>query len=99
MNLSGIWNNLPDLSRSQQTDNTTASSSSTASNSGSQVAIPNGGKTDQADFSLSAMVAAQSSGSDVRMEKVDSVRAAINSGSYQVSSQDVADKMIQSMLE
>ena len=36
--------------------------------------------------------------SDVRMDKVASLQAAIASGSYQVSSSDVADSLIESML-
>lgn len=98
MNLTGIWNHLPDLSRSSQPDGVSSSGSGSAPNSGSRGAIPNGGKTDQADLSPSGLIAAQSAGSDVRMEKVDSVRAALNSGAYQVSAQSVAEKMIASLL-
>ena len=39
-----------------------------------------------------------SGGDDVRNEKVAQLRAAIQSGTYNVSSSDVADKMIDSML-
>lgn len=107
MNLSGIWNNLPDLLRSQQTGNSAAAPSnvppSGASAASSLSAVPNGGKTDQADLSSSGMAAAQSvvqsGASDVRMEKVDSVRAAINAGTYQVSAHDVAGKIIQNLLD
>jgi negative regulator of flagellin synthesis FlgM len=106
VNLSGIWNNLPDLLRSQQTGSPAPAASSVTSNgaasANSQAIVPNGGKTDQADLSSSGLAAAQSaqqSGtSDVRMEKVDSVRAAINGGTYQVSAQDVAGKIIQNLL-
>lgn len=105
MNLSGIWNNLPDLPRSQQTGNSAPAASnvppSGASGASSLPAAPNGGKTDQADLSNSGMAAAQSvqsGASDVRMEKVDSVRAAINAGTYQISAQDVAGKIIQNLL-
>ena len=40
----------------------------------------------------------KSASSDVRMEKVQSVRSAIDAGTYQVSAGDVADKMMQSLL-
>lgn len=97
MNLSGILNGLPDLMRSQQTGNT-ASATSNATASPSQAAIPNGGKTDQADLSSSGLAAAQSAFSDVRMEKVQSVSASIAAGTYQVSAEKVAEKMMQSLL-
>lgn len=97
MNLSGILNGLPELLRSQQTGNT-APASSSANNSASQVTAPNGGKTDQADLSSTGLAAAQSASSDVRMEKVQSVRSAIDAGTYQVSAGDVADKMMQTLL-
>jgi flagellar biosynthesis anti-sigma factor FlgM len=38
-------------------------------------------------------------GSDTRAEKVAALQQAIASGSYSVSSADVASKMIQSLLE
>ena len=97
MNLSGILNGLPDLLRSQQTGNT-APAASSANNSPSQVTVPNGGKMDQADLSSTGLAAAQSTSSDVRMEKVQSVRSAMDAGTYQVSAGEVADKMMQSLL-
>ena len=97
MNLSGILNGLPDLPRSQQTGNTVPATSA-ANSSPSQVTVPNGGKTDQADLSSTGLAAAQSASSDVRMEKVETVRSAIDAGTYQVSAGDVADKMMQGLL-
>jgi negative regulator of flagellin synthesis FlgM len=97
MNLSGILNGLPDLLRSQQTGNTAATASS-AKTPSAQATQPNGGKTDQADLSSTGLAAAQAASSDVRMEKVQSVRSAIDAGTYQVSAGDVADKMMQSLL-
>jgi flagellar biosynthesis anti-sigma factor FlgM len=54
---------------------------------------------DEARVSTTASLASQAvAGSDVRMDKVNSVRAALASGSYQVSSSAVAGKMIDHML-
>lgn len=97
MNLSGILNGLPDLLRSQQTGNS-APATPGASTSASQAGVPNGGKTDQADLSSTGLAAAQSGSSDVRMEKVQSVRSALDAGTYQVSTGDVAEKLMQTLL-
>jgi flagellar biosynthesis anti-sigma factor FlgM len=97
MNLSGILNGLPDLLRSQQTGKA-APAPSDAKTSQSQAPVPNGGKTDQADLSSTGLAAAKSASSDVRLEKVQSVRSAIDAGTYQVSAGDVADKVMQSLL-
>jgi negative regulator of flagellin synthesis FlgM len=57
-------------------------------------------QTDQARLSSTGGLVAQALGdSDVRMEKVAALQHAIASGSYSVSSSDVADKMIHSLLE
>jgi len=104
VNLSGIWNNLPDILRSQQTGSRAPASNVGPGESGAagSQAVPNGGKTDHAELSSSGLAAAQSVQqsqiSDVRMEKVDSVRAAISNGTFQVSAQDVAGKIIQNLL-
>lgn len=97
MNLSGILNSLPDLLRSQQTGNSAPATSNTTT-AQSQAAVPNGGKTDQADLSSTGLAAAQSASSDVRMEKVQSVRSAIDAGTYQVSAENVAAKVMQNLL-
>jgi flagellar biosynthesis anti-sigma factor FlgM len=102
MNLSGIFN-LPELARSQNAGQTQGPQNSGTASTGS-VAEPNGGKTDQANLSASGLAAAQSatadgSASDVRMEKVASVSAAIQSGTYNVSPLDVADKIMQGMFD
>ncbi len=101
MNLSGIFN-LPDLNRSQGAGQTQAPQNSAAVFTSS--AAPNGGKTDQASLSASGLAAAQSiapdgSAADVRMEKVASVSAAIQAGTYNVSPHDVADKIMQGMFD
>lgn len=55
---------------------------------------------DQANLSsASGMIAHALEGSDVRSEKVAALQQAIASGSYKVSSSEVAGKMIQSLLE
>ena len=102
MNLSGILN-LPESIRSQSAGQTPAPQRS-GSASTPPAAEPNGGKTDQANLSASGLAAAQSiapneSTSDVRMEKVASVSAAIQSGTYTVSPHDVADKIMQGMFD
>ena len=58
------------------------------------------GHADQANLSsASGMIAHALEGSDVRSEKVTALQQAIASGSYKVSSSEVAGKMIQSLLE
>jgi flagellar biosynthesis anti-sigma factor FlgM len=53
----------------------------------------------QVQLSSAAGALAQAgSDSDVRTDKVAQLKAAIDSGSYKVSSTDVADKLMQSML-
>lgn len=108
MNLSGIFN-LPEPVRSQGAGQAqTPQNPAAAATSSASVAAPNGGKTDQASLSAGGMAAAQSaaqsaasgtSTSDVRMEKVASVSAAIHAGTYNVSAVQVADKIMQGMLD
>ena len=55
---------------------------------------------DQASLSTAGGVVAQAlEGSDTRSAKVASLQQAIAAGTYHVSSSDVADKVIQSLLE
>ncbi|RSL14876.1 FlgM family anti-sigma-28 factor [Edaphobacter aggregans] len=57
-------------------------------------------QVDQAKLSLMGGLVSQAlGGSDVRMDKVAKLQQAITSGSYSVSSSDVAEKMIDSLLE
>ena len=64
----------------------------------SQSAIEDRGVREEADLSAAALAISQSSAvSDVRMEKVLSVRDALANGSYQVGSSDVAAKLIDHM--
>jgi negative regulator of flagellin synthesis FlgM len=56
--------------------------------------------SDQTSLSPASTLLAQAlTTSDVRTDKVASLQQAISSGSYHVSSSDVADKMMQSLLE
>ncbi len=99
MNLSGIFN-LPEPNRSQSAGQTQAAQNS-GSASKASASAPNGGKTDQASLSASGLAAAQSAApeSDVRTEKIASVSAAIQAGTYHVSSTAVADKIMQGMFD
>lgn len=57
-------------------------------------------QTDQAELSAAgSLISKALDGSDVRMDKVQALQRAIASGSYQVSSSDVADKLVDSMME
>lgn len=102
MNISNLWNNIPDLLRPQQAGSGTVEGQGNRT-AGADAAVPNGGKTDRADLSSSGLAAAQSvhlqDASDVRMDKVSSVRNAIQAGTYQVSAYDVAGKILQNMLD
>ncbi len=57
-------------------------------------------RSDHAEVSAAgSLISKALDGSDVRMDKVQALQQAIASGSYQVSSSDVADKMMDSMME
>jgi negative regulator of flagellin synthesis FlgM len=65
---------------------------------------PGGAKTnpvtDQTVISsTSELLTRALSGSDVRLDKIQPLQAAIAAGTYQVSSSDVADKLISSLLK
>jgi negative regulator of flagellin synthesis FlgM len=67
---------------------------------GNQEPITNVQHADHADLSSAGAVVAQAlEGSDVRSAKVASLQQAIATGNYSVSSSDVADKIIQSLLD
>jgi negative regulator of flagellin synthesis FlgM len=46
-----------------------------------------------------SLLAAAATTDDVRTEKVEALKAAINNGTYNVPASDVADKLIRNMLE
>jgi len=54
---------------------------------------------DQTHLSPAALAAAASGVSDVRADKVMAIQQALASGSYAVSASDVADKLIDHMLQ
>lgn len=58
------------------------------------------GRADSATLSAAGGLAAQGVGStsDVRLTKVAELRQAISSGTYNVPAKDVADKMVESLL-
>lgn len=61
--------------------------------------IASGEHTDDANLSSAGGIVAQAlEGSDVRTGKVAALQQAIGDGSYNVSSSDVAEKVIQSLL-
>jgi negative regulator of flagellin synthesis FlgM len=70
-----------------------------ASNTDSDVASPVTAQPDRANFSSAGEIVSQAlEGSDTRSAKVAALQQAIADGSYSVSSSDVADKIIQSLL-
>jgi negative regulator of flagellin synthesis FlgM len=67
---------------------------------GGEVSTANLGHTDQTNLSSTGGLVAQAlEGSDTRSAKVASLQQAIAAGNYSVSSSDVADKIIQSLLD
>jgi negative regulator of flagellin synthesis FlgM len=68
--------------------------------SGSEAPVTNVERADETNLSSAANVVAQAlESSDTRSAKVASLQQAIASGNYNVSSSDVADKIIQSLLD
>jgi flagellar biosynthesis anti-sigma factor FlgM len=49
--------------------------------------------------SVGTQVAQATSLSDVRMDKVAAIQSALQAGSYEVSASDVAQKIVESMIE
>ena len=66
----------------------------------SEVSSANVRHADQASLSSAAGLVAQAlEGSDARSTKIAALQSAIAAGTYSVSSSDVADKIIQSLLD
>jgi negative regulator of flagellin synthesis FlgM len=84
---------------SQQTNSAQGPTGDAASNLSSVTA----GKADQASLSATSSAIAQALASpdadDVRADKVAALQHTISAGTYNVSSSDVADKLIQSLLK
>jgi negative regulator of flagellin synthesis FlgM len=75
------------------------SQSNIAVQSGVSAPDTNGLSDDQTSFSAAASLIAQPSGeSDVRSERISALQQAISAGTYNVSSSDVADKLIQTLV-
>ena len=82
------------------TTGTTKTNTPTATTKPNDVVAASLEQNDQAKLSsLGGLVSQAIGGSDVRMDKVAKLQQAIASGSYSVSSSDVAGKMIDSLLE
>jgi flagellar biosynthesis anti-sigma factor FlgM len=65
-----------------------------------EASIENANNFDQADLSSAGGIVAQAlEGSDIRYAKVASLQQAIAAGDYNVSSSDVADKIIEGLLK
>jgi negative regulator of flagellin synthesis FlgM len=66
---------------------------------GSGEPVGNAGRADEANLSSAGSFVSQAlGGSDIRADKVASLQQTIAAGSYNVSSSDVAGKIIQSLL-
>jgi negative regulator of flagellin synthesis FlgM len=81
---------------------TAATAPQSQANAAAQSGVPapgaNGLSDDQISFSAVASLIAQPSGdSDVRTERISALQQAISAGTYNVSSSDVADKLIQAL--
>lgn len=73
---------------------------SASTNQAQQASASPAVQADHTDLSATAgLIATALAGSDTRTAKVEALQQAIASGNYHVSSTDVADKMIQSLLE
>jgi anti-sigma28 factor (negative regulator of flagellin synthesis) len=91
VNIQSDFQTLPGVRRSE---NTLAAGAPHAG----QSAVNEGGAKDETSLSAAAVEIARSvASSDVRMDKVGSIQAALATESYRVSSSDVAAKLIEHM--
>lgn len=86
------------LGGTQNTSRANGAEARTATVSAAGVNTATGDDQKVSVSSTAGALAQVASGSDVRHEKVAQLQAAIASGTYSVSSGDIADKLISSML-
>lgn len=97
--ISGIFNNFTERLQPQTSGTSAANGTNPNQGAAGQAGGASAEKTDQASLSSHSLAAAmQQPDADVRMDKVNSVRAAIESGTYHVSADTVAGKMIDNLL-
>lgn len=90
-----VNNNIENLSQILSPQSAPAA---TAGKSGNAAPAPNS-KTDTAQVSsVAAQVAQSASGSDVRLDKVASIQASLQAGTYQVPASAVAKSVIGALL-
>jgi negative regulator of flagellin synthesis FlgM len=82
------------VAQTQQTD-----AAKGGAKTSTESAVATSAPTDTTSLSTLGGLAASSTDSDVRMDKVSALQSAINSGSYNVSSSDVADAVINSLMQ
>jgi negative regulator of flagellin synthesis FlgM len=100
MNTDGIGTLPPSLLQQSSTVQKAAADPLAASASDKSGDVHHAPVVDQASLSHTSTILAQAlSGSDVRMDKVASLQQAIASGNYHVSSADVADSILKSLME
>ncbi len=97
-------NSLQKMLGALQVNESTSVNGTAAAKAGSSSGVSisltaSSGSVDHASFSASGLAAQSTDMSDVRMTKVAELRAAIASGTYNVSASAVADKMVESMLK
>jgi negative regulator of flagellin synthesis FlgM len=96
--INSLQQTINSITSSEAKPATPVSSPDSASNP-TEGSIANMAQADQANLSLAGGLVAQAlEGSDTRSAKVASLQQAIATGNYSVSSSDVADKIIQSLL-
>lgn len=82
-----------------QADSVSSAKAARSNPAGSTVTAGTMTAQDSAQVSTTASALLQTAGNDdVRAEKVQSIQAAINNGTYSVSSSAVADKLMQHLL-
>jgi negative regulator of flagellin synthesis FlgM len=96
----GIGSLQPIMNTIATSETKSTQQTNTAQPSASTAAANTAASSDQANLSSTGSVIAQAlTGDDVRTDKVAALSEAIASGSYNISSSDVADKLIQSLLK